>query len=164
MRPLHKGLLLAGLHVALVGTLGAKFLVDRAICPRVWASAAPVDPSLPIRGRYVQLRLRARLEGIEDVQPGAPVRAMLVVQNGELVAVPSNKGTHPIWVREVNGTKVALVEEFLAFYIPPGIPDPSLRAPGEELWVEVTLPSSGPPRPIRLGIKQEGVLKPMAID
>jgi hypothetical protein len=40
------------------------------------------------------------------------------------------------------------------------VPDPSIRAPGEELWVEVTLPRRGPPRPIRLGVKKDGVMIP----
>ncbi len=164
MTALHKGLLLAGLHVALVGTLGVKLLADRAIYPRVWASAAPVDPNLPIRGRYVQLRVRARLDNPDAVRANAYVqKAILSAQGGELVATLSDKGTHPISIRDVNGTKVAIVEEFLAFYIPPGIPDPSLRREGEDLWVEVTLPASGPPRPIRLGIKKEGMLAPMVI-
>ncbi len=165
MKPLHKGLLLAGLHVALVGTLGVKLLADRAVFPRVWASAAPVDPNLPIRGRYVQIRLRAQLEGIENARPGALAqKAFLTVIGGELVAVPSDKGTHPISIREVNATKVAFVDEFLAFYIPPGIRDPSIRQEGEELWVEVTLPTNGPPRPIRLGVKKDGVLTPLSIN
>jgi hypothetical protein len=48
---------LAVIHVALVATLGAKLLLDRATRPRVWVRAVPVDPSLPIRGRYVSLKL-----------------------------------------------------------------------------------------------------------
>ncbi len=165
MTTFHKGLLLAGLHVALVGTLGMKLLVDRAIYPRVWASAAPVDPSLPIRGRYVQLRVRARLDNPDAARANVfTQKAILSAQGGELVAVLSDKGTHPVTIRDVNGTKVAIVKEFLAFYIPPSIPDPSIRQAGEDLWVEVTLPASGPPRPIRLGIKKEGMLAPIALD
>jgi hypothetical protein len=39
-----------------------------------------------------------------------------------------------------------------------------VRAPGEELWVEVTLPRRGPPRPIRLAVKKDGVLTPLDLD
>jgi hypothetical protein len=44
----------------------------------------------------------------------------------------------------------------VAFFIPPNVPDPSLRPAGEELWVEVSLPKRGSPRPIRLGVKRNG--------
>ena len=49
----------------------------------------------------------------------------------------------------------------IAFFIPEHIPDPSIRAAGEELWAEVTLPRKGPPRPIRLAVKKDGVLTPL---
>jgi len=42
--------------------------------------------------------------------------------------------------------------------------DPSLRAPGEELWVEVTVPRRGVPRPIRLGVRTSGGLTPLDLD
>jgi hypothetical protein len=34
--------------------------------------------------------------------------------------------------------------------------------PGQELWVEVTLPPQGPPRPIQLALKEDGAWKPLA--
>ncbi|MCZ6514734.1 MAG: hypothetical protein O6850_02600 [Acidobacteria bacterium] len=33
-----------------------------------------------------------------------------------------------------------------------------------QLWAEVTLPRQGPPRPIRLGVKKEGLLTPLDLD
>ena len=115
MKAAAKGLLLAALHLALVAGLGGKLLADRALRPRVWLKAAPVDPDLPIRGRYVRLRV--------ERPPG---------QDG------------------------AGGEAILAYFIPEHAPDPSRRPPGEELWVEVTLPRRGPPRPIRLAVKGRG--------
>ena len=109
-----RSLALAAIHVALVASLGGKLLVDRATRPRVWVQATPVDPSLPIRGRYVSLRLM--MEGTPTV----------------------------------------------AFFIPEHAEDPSRRAPGEELWAEVTIPRRGAPRPIRLGVKKsDGTLTPL---
>ena len=64
------GITLAIVHVALVGMLGLKLLVDRARLPRAWARTLPYDPSLPIRGRYVRLRLEVPLDSV----PG-PTRA-----------------------------------------------------------------------------------------
>ena len=91
MKPaVRKGLVVAALHVAIVASLGAKLLVDRATRPRVWARAAPVDPNLPIRGRYVRLRLEARRR-IRRCRPdqwpllgGVTLRA----ENERLVATP----------------------------------------------------------------------------
>ena len=51
---------------------------------------------------------------------------------------------------------IATLQTALAFFIPEHIEDPSIRPAGEELWVEVTLPRKGPPRPIRLGIRKDG--------
>ena len=51
----------------------------------------------------------------------------------------------------------------VVFFIPQNVPDPSRRAAGEELWVEVSLPKKGAPRPIRLGVKKDGVLTPLGL-
>jgi len=60
-----KGLILAAVHLAFVLGLGGKLLVDRATRPRFWLKAAPVDPDLPIRGRYVNLRVEVPVRGAE---------------------------------------------------------------------------------------------------
>jgi|SRR5579864_238311 len=36
------------------------------------------------------------------------------------------------------------------------------RRNAPELWAEVTIPRKGPPRPIRLGLKQDGEIQPVA--
>ena len=64
MTPLVKGLLVAALHLAIVCSLGAKLLYDRATRPRLWVHVMPVDPDLPLRGRYVRLRIEGRSEQI----------------------------------------------------------------------------------------------------
>jgi len=38
---------------------------------------------------------------------------------------------------------------------------PAWLALSEELWVEVTVPRRGPPRPLRLGVKKDGTLTPL---
>ena len=53
----QKGLILAGIQCAMVLSLTGKLLYDRSTCPRVWVKTAPYDPNLPIRGRYLSLRL-----------------------------------------------------------------------------------------------------------
>jgi hypothetical protein len=64
-----KGLLLALLHVVLMLGIGGKLLYDRHTRPRMWVRAYPYDPSLPIRGRYVRLRLEGA--GVSSGEPVA---------------------------------------------------------------------------------------------
>ena len=53
--------------------------------------------------------------------------------------------------------------EPLAYFIPEHVEDPSRRPAGETLWVEVTVPPQGAPRPIRLGVKKDGELTPLPL-
>lgn len=114
----QRSLIVAGAHLALLFTVVGKYALDRVPYPRQWFQAAPYDPSLPIRGRYVSLRL---IGLPQQYSPERPV----------------------------------------AYFIPEHVADPSRRAAGEELWVEATLPPKGPPRPIQLGVKKNGVLTPL---
>lgn len=125
----RRGLMLAAIQCLLVLSLSGKLLYDRSTRPRVWVKTAPWDPSLPLRGRYLALRLTPEV--------GAP------------------------WHRETDGAVVL-------FFVPERtLPFETMRGPGSpELWVEVTIPRSGPPRPprpIRLGLKQGGRLEPLGI-
>jgi hypothetical protein len=146
----QKALVIASVHVLIVLSIGGKLLLDRATRPRVWARTAPFDPFLPIRGRYVRLRLEAEPKRMERYS--GPVE--LSVEGGNLVAQPSAKSSN-IYASSVqmNGRPVAMLSQPVAYFITEGVADPSRRKPGEELWVEVTVPRTGPPRPIRLGIK-----------
>jgi uncharacterized membrane-anchored protein len=162
---MRKGLTVAAIHLALVGSLGGKLLIDRATRPRVWARTAPIDPDLPIRGRYVRLRIEGVPAGDLSEQYFVPV--VLSVQNDTLAVA---RDPHPSGARVTartvvrDGRQTAQVDPPLAFFIPEHVSDPSIRAAGEELWVEVTLPKQGPPRPIRLGVKKDGVLTPLAVE
>ena len=118
MKALYRSLLVMVAQLALVLALVAQYAWDRAHDPRGWFQAQPYDPELPIRGRYVSLRVLRLPKDHDFVTP-------------------------------------------VAFFIPEHVPDPSRRPPGEELWVEVSLPAAGPPRPVRLGVKKDGVIKPL---
>lgn len=179
MTPLTKGLLLAGLHVTLVCSLGAKLLYDRAHRPRLWIKVASADPNLPIRGRYLSLNLEVPAEGftirkqLTQHQTGDggnpkmyeyldPSRADLVLRNGSLVAVANPAGNY--WVRQrwhTDDTTQLIVSGETAFFLPEHARDPSHLAAGEELWVEATIAKKGPPRPIRLAVKSNGVMQPV---
>ncbi len=42
------------------------------------------------------------------------------------------------------------------FFVPEKLQDFEGRQAGAELWAEVTIPKTGPPRPIRLAVKKNG--------
>ncbi len=172
MKPWIKGLVIAVVQVGLVASLGAKLLYDRATQPRVWVLTAPYDPSLPIRGRYVRLGLVVEPKGLKEPQarkerqPRQPVILRLEGERLVAEAYPQEAGDRPskLHVRFAwrDGKRLAVLDEAVAFFIPEHIPDPARRPPGEELWVEVTVPKEGPPRPIRLGVKKdEGPIVPL---
>ncbi len=175
MKPLVKGLVIAAVHVGLVASLGGKLLYDRATRPRVWAPAAPYDPNLPIRGRYVSLQLVVEPRGIPETKPGPgqPLSKVVVlrVADSRLIAQagpqPGDYHSSDLRVRfiERRGEKLAVLDRPVAFFIPEHITDPSRRSQDEELWVEVTVPQKGPPRPIRLGVKKgDGPIVPLEIN
>ena len=181
MKPLYRGLLLALLHLLIVCSLGAKLLYDRGHRPRVWIQVAPVDPNLPIRGRYLALNLQLPGEGFsvgsqasswQKDKDGKPVMeefttpsyCNLVLKNQQLVAVADEHGEYWIRTRHNSDTLEVIVATQTAFFISEHLPDPSRRQAGEELWIEATIPRKGPPRPIRLGVKKNGALTPLAIN
>lgn len=173
--PLGKGLILCVVHLLLVTSLGAKLLYDRATRPRVWVRAAPYDPDLPIRGRYVSLQLEVHTPDLTPPEKESrdwwrhqPV--VLSVENDQLVARRDSSASEYDYyapsgnsVRFREGTG-AVLDQPVLYFIPEHIPDPSRREAGEELWVEVTVPKKGPPRPIRLGVKKDGIITPLDLD
>jgi hypothetical protein len=151
-------------HAALLGTLGAKLLADRARLPRGWARTLPYDPSLPIRGRYVRLRLEVPLDSAPDsVAPWESRTARLRVEDGRLLGEIDDAAEATVRLESApTGVRASLARP-IAYFIPEDLPDPSVRPEGEELWAEVSLSRRGPPRPIRLGVWKNGKLTPLEI-
>jgi hypothetical protein len=155
MKKVYRGLAVALLQCLIVLSVAGKYAMDRERLPRVWVKAAPFDPNLFVRGRYVSLRLQ--VEAPPDA--GQWTSARLSAVESRLVATPDPAGSVHI---APGGDRWTLVEP-VPFFIPEHVPDPSRRAPGEELWVEVSVPARGSPRPIRLGVKRNGVLTPLEL-
>jgi len=171
LSPWVKGLLVGVVQVGLVASLGAKLLYDRATLPRVWVRVAPYDPNLPIRGRYVRLQLVVEPQGLENYpkQDESALRnVVLRIENGRLVGevqAPDRQydptAPHIRMIRS-GGEKLVVLDTSVPFFIPEHVDDPSRRPAGEQLWVEATIPTEGPPRPIRLGVKKgDGPIVPM---
>lgn len=181
MKALHKGLAVALLHVLIVSSLGAKLLYDRSHRPRVWVRVANYDPDLPIRGRYLNLNLEIPMEGItinRSLSPygkdkngnpiyfesATPSRCDLVLRHSVLTAVGNQDGEYWTFVRQREGQpSVLVVGTNTPFFIPEHLDTGAIRA-SAELWMEATIPRKGPPRPIRLAAKKNGVMVPFNID
>jgi len=167
MTNLQRGLILAGAQLALVASLAAKYAVDRARLPRVWVRTVAYDPNLPIRGRYLSLQLCVTPEnGYASTSVLGQMRdATLQVKDGHLVAMAAN---HPTGLhvnqRLVLGAQMAVLAEPVAFFLPEHVMAPSVRGPGEEYWMEVTVPKTGLPRPVRLAIKRGNSFTPLNVN
>jgi uncharacterized membrane-anchored protein len=155
MKPLYRGLVVGVLQCAIVLSMTAKYEWDRERLPRVWARVAPVDPNAPLRGRYLQLRLEVAMDNPVE---SYPTHVRLAIQNGQLAAKLDEKGALEVWAPR-NG--VITLAQPVAFFLSDTAADPSRLKPGEELWVEVSVPPNSLPRPIRLGIKKDGALAPL---
>ncbi len=155
---MKRSVILGLLQLALLGGMLARYLYQRATLPRVWALSTQYDPYLPIRGRYVRMSVHAAPRGFPtDKYYG---EARLTVENGALTARP---GRGVMIGFDTRFPSLATISEPVPFFIPEHAPDPSILKSGEELWVEVSVPGKGPPRPIRLGIKKNGELKPLVL-
>jgi hypothetical protein len=182
---------LLAIQLVLVCSIAAKYLYQRWTCPRVWTRTAVYDPELLMRGRYLGLQLTVdgcqstlpSAKGAEfprDVN-GAAVSGNYMVRTPSAVEFPAelkviNNQLSAIYLRdEDKGRSAQLVSVSqgsqcdqmrlsapVNFYISEHAQSPLPRTPGAELWIEVTVPPKGPPRPIQLALKQNGEWHPLA--
>lgn len=171
MSPLLKGALLAALQLALLGAVGVKLLYDRASLPRAWVETAGVDPDLPIRGRYVALSVVLPAAAESAAAENEVACGRIELKAGQAMAVLERDAgdTRPrgmsrgstCFRRATDRTDRWLLLGPVAFFLPERAKDPTLHAQPHELWVEVTLPPQGAPRPIRLGLKRNAGIEPL---
>jgi len=179
------------IQLALVSSIAAKYLYQRQHCPRVWTRAAAYDPELVMRGRYLSLQLTVdgcqstlpsalhatfprnsdgttRPTGFKlNWQGAVQFQAKLKVENNKLVAIripEADLTSKGVSVTAMPGAAcdALRIDEPVDFYIPEHAADPSRLRQGQELWIEVTIPPKGPPRPTQLALKQDGAWKPLA--
>ena len=166
-----RGLLLASVQLSILLLIGFSLWIDRMTRPRAWVATEPFDPNLPIRGRYLSLRLVVPFEAggrkstalaESSSSSNSSSTVQLKVLDNRLVAFEGDGGArHAGSRRSRGGAEVVVLQEPLAFFIPADVRDPSRRAADDPLWVEVTLPHSGSPRPVRLGEEREGRIVPL---
>jgi hypothetical protein len=160
----RKGLVLALVQIVLVVSVAAKFSIDRARLPRIWVKTQSVDPYLPVRGRYIAMRLTVDVENMGGGHK--PYRsifhARIFDKDGHLAAEERpNDENSDVWVDQSRQSGEFTLQQPILFFLPEHAPDLMSLARNGELWAEVTVPDSGLPRPIRLGIKRGGSFIPI---
>lgn len=161
MKALPRSAMLAMIHALILSSVAGILLIERAMYPRVWVRTARVDFQTPPRGRYVRLRVEAEAD---RTLSGREVT--LSMRGNALIASPAALPTGLRLVpkaRSVDGTDPVLpleVDPPLTIFLPAQLTVPWPRPADEEVWAEVTVPPSGLPRLIRLGLKKNGILTP----
>jgi hypothetical protein len=172
-----RAIVLLVVQAVLVLSIAGKYLYERKVCPRVWVRAAQYDPNMPLRGRYLALQLtvdacalpRDKAHHMPGYLPGKDswrwtVRP--VVQSGKLVPVLAGDFDRPELTDEVTlwgerSCDRAWLSKGVDYFIADTAKSPWPPKKGEELWVEVTVPPMGPPRPIQLALAKDGAFTPL---
>jgi hypothetical protein len=176
-RQTNRAILLLVIQATLVLSIAGKYLYERRTCPRAWVGAAQFDPNQPLRGRYLAMQLTVdacalprdeahRYSYYPNKTDGWQWSVRSVVQNGKLVPVPAKDTdrrelTDELTLRADHPCERATLSQGVDFFIPDLAKGPFPLGPREELWVEVTVPPMGPPRPIQLALSKDGVFTPL---
>ncbi|RXH57969.1 hypothetical protein [Granulicella sibirica] len=174
MKPLRAAVILTLVQFLLVLSIAGKYLYERHTRPRVWVRAGTWDPNTPLRGRYLSLQLLAdacalprdpahRRPGYRfpdgRVGPGFwSWNASLEFNDGKYQARLADRrpATQLITLSEGQPCDRVPTHVTVPLYIPDTAKTPLPLKPGEDLWVEVTVPKTGPPRPIQLALSTLG--------
>jgi hypothetical protein len=177
------------IQLAIISSIAAKYVYQRWSCPRVWTRTVAYDPQLPMRGRYLSLQLT--VDGCQSTLPsakaasfprdinGAAIRGMymmrasaifhadLKVENNRLLAIRIQDDQNGTLGKEVSVWPGAACDAMrldapVDFYIAEHAQSPLPLKAGQELWIEVTVPPKGPPRPMQLALKDGGAWRPLA--
>lgn len=178
-------------QVVLVLSVVAAYAWQRGTYSRVWTRAYGYDPRLILRGRYLSLQPAvdgcsstlpsakqalfprdingAAKPGPFTVQTAGVFQfdAMLQVQNGALQAVyiQNEERRHLgqiVYAQPGKPCDDMRLLKPVNFYIPDNAPSLLPLKHDQELWVELTIPPEGPPRPIQLALKSNGSWQPLA--
>ena len=178
------------IQIAIVSSVALKYLYQRATCPRVWTRAAAYDPLLVMRGRYLSLQLTVdgcgstlpsaknaqyprNIDGVPsgNFNVNAPqtvwFQARLAVKDNRLTVIRVTDSENAAATQTVSALPGSSCDQLrlaqpVDFYIAEHANDPTWLKGGQELWIEVTVPPNGPPRPLQLALKDNGVWKPLA--
>ena len=175
MKTIRPGLILVFVQLVLVLSVAGKYLYERQTRPRVWTRATQFDPNLPLRGRYLALQLLLDACSLpQDV--GHATRpysgrhffwqwnVSLAAENGKLVPSVAPQGRETLTLLAGKPCDRATLSNQELLFIPDRAHVPLPLQPGQDLWVEVTVPAGGPPRPIQIAVSTETGFHPIKLD
>ena len=176
----NRDLMLLSVQIVLVVSIAAKYVYERRVYPRVWVRTSPVDLSLPLRGRYLALSLavnacslpkdKAQFMNGYQTTPGfwrwrvkpEAIASKLVPTLAKDTTRPEDTQDLTLWQNQT--CDHATLSDLADYFIGDQAKSPFPLKPGQELWVEVTVPPSGPPRPIQLALKNGSDFKPLRFE
>jgi hypothetical protein len=179
------------IQLALVSSIAAKYLYQRWRCPRVWTRTVAYDPELLMRGRYLSVQLvvngcQSTLPSAKEARMphdknGVPTGTQFSIQSPDQFGFSAELKVEgntlkaiklPEWKDASAGQRVMAspgstcdnlrLEQPVDFYISEHAASPTPVRAGQELWIEVTVPPKGPPRPMQLALKENGNWRPLA--
>jgi hypothetical protein len=175
MKTIRPGLILFLVQLVLVLSVAGKYFYERQTRPRVWTRATQFDPNLPLRGRYLALQLLLDAcslpqDTVHAIRPYSGGHSFwqwnvsLAAENGKLVpsVAPQGGETLRLFVGKPCDRATLGNQELL--FIPDRAQVPLPLQPGQDLWVEVTVPASGPPRPIQIALSSAAGFHPLKLD
>ena len=165
--PKSRAVALVVIQCLLVSSIAAKYLYERATRPRVWTRTVQYDPNLPLRGRYLALTLMVDTCSLDQkvISSSTPGRwnwqVRTVARDGKLVGEDARDRLPRSDYQSVSVGPGMLCERaelspYIDFFVPDTAKSLFPLKPGQELWVEVTVPPSGPPRAIQLALSGNG--------
>jgi hypothetical protein len=179
----QRAVVLLAVQAALVLSIAGKYLYERKVCPRIWVKTAQYDPNLALRGRYLSLQLAVDACALPRDEkyhyPGYAVfnqaspgywrwHVRTVVEDGKLVPKLASETDRPEVTEELTlrGDALcdrAVLSDSVDYFIADTAKSPFPLAKGAQLWVEVTVPPMGPPRPIQLALSKDGAFTPLSL-
>lgn len=179
----QKGLAVLAIQLALVLSIGAKYAWERHHCPMVWTRANQFDPSQPLRGRYLAILLHASACGLPAGSPSAdhgfrdgrqflvPIEGWRVVPavkdgvlTGKVVEETRPGPTQELVLDKGMPCEYARLSGTSDYFIPEHAKSPLPLEKGQELWALVTVPPSGPVRPVKLAISDAAGFRVLNLD
>lgn len=178
-------LTLLAIQLVLVLSVAGKYWCERRNCPRVWVKTAQYDPNTPLRGRYLGLQLVVDACNLpRDAAHFTPGNryadgrhtsgfwrwnVSLAARDGHLVPRVQDHRRNPdgpqwLTLYENEPCSNQPLSSMVEYFIPDTAKGPFPLKPGQELWVEVTVPRSGPPRPIQLALSSEAGWQPLKFE
>ncbi len=163
-RPIVAAVVIGVAQAAIVCSLAAQAALDRGRLPRAWVRARPVTSTPAAHGRYLRVYLVPVVDAgvaprIDSINGRAVVRTVpvaLEARDGRLLAHKAPASRVSLGYPDDRKEGEAVVWPAVDCFVPAADGNPSRLLEQRELWIEVTVPRQGPPRPIRLGTMKDG--------